>query len=68
MPLRVKKNSIDRSWVFGIVRAESAFIEDISSPVGALGLMQVMPRTGRSVAKKIGIIYQDKNFLLVISF
>ena len=53
-----KKNSIDRSWVFGIVRAESAFIEDISSPVGALGLMQVMPRTGRSVAKKIGI----KNF------
>ena len=53
-----KKNSIDRSWVFGIVRAESAFIEDISSPVGALGLLQVMPRTGRGVAKKIGI----KNF------
>ena len=44
--------------MFGLVRAESAFIEDISSPVGALGLMQVMPRTGRSVAKKIGI----KNF------
>ena len=53
-----KKNNIDRSWVFGVVRAESAFIEDISSPVGALGLMQVMPRTGRSVAKHIGI----KNF------
>ena len=53
-----KRNNIDRSWVFGIVRAESAFIEDISSPVGALGLMQVMPRTGRSVAKQIGI----KNF------
>jgi len=53
-----EKNNIDRSWVFGIVRAESAFIEDISSPVGALGLMQVMPKTGRSVAKMIGL----KNF------
>ena len=58
-----KKNNIDRSWVFGLVRAESAFIEDISSPVGALGLMQVMPRTGKSVAKKIGIKNFKKNKL-----
>jgi len=53
-----KKNNIEQSWVFGIVRAESAFMEDVSSPVGALGLMQVMPRTGKHVAKIIGL----KNF------
>ncbi len=50
-----KKRNIDRSWVFGLARAESAFIEDIRSPAGALGLMQVMPRTGAMTAKSIGM-------------
>ncbi|MBL1142576.1 MAG: transglycosylase SLT domain-containing protein [Proteobacteria bacterium] len=50
-----KKRNLDRSWVFGLARAESAFIEDVKSPAGALGLMQVMPRTGAMTAKKIGL-------------
>jgi len=50
--------NIDSSWVYGLVRAESAFIEDARSPAGALGLMQVMPATGKSTARKIGL----KNF------
>ena len=41
-----KKRNIDPSWMYGLVRAESAFIEDVRSPAGALGLMQVMPKTG----------------------
>jgi len=49
------KRSIDQSWVYGLVRAESAFIEDVRSPAGALGLMQIMPRTGRITAKRIGL-------------
>lgn len=53
-----QKRDIDRSWVYGLVRAESAFIEDVRSPAGALGLMQVMPRTGSMTAKMIGL----KNF------
>ena len=53
-----KERDIDRSWVYGLVRAESAFIEDVRSPAGALGLMQVMPKTGKMTAKKIGM----KNF------
>ncbi len=52
------KRNIDRSWVYGLVRAESAFIEDVRSPAGALGLMQVMPKTGQMTAKRIGL----KNF------
>ncbi len=52
------KRQIDPSWVFGLVRAESAFIEDVRSPAGALGLMQVMPKTGEMTARSIGL----KNF------
>ena len=52
------KRGLDPSWVYGLVRAESAFIEDVRSPAGALGLMQVMPRTGRLTARNIGM----KNF------
>lgn len=52
------KRQLDTSWVFGLVRAESAFIEDVKSPAGALGLMQVMPKTGEMTAKSIGM----KNF------
>lgn len=50
-----KKRGIDQSWMYGLVRAESAFIEDVKSPAGALGLMQVMPRTGKETAKNIGL-------------
>lgn len=50
-----KKRNIDRSWVYGLARAESAFIEDVKSPAGALGLMQVMPKTGEMTAKRIGL-------------
>ncbi len=50
-----KKRNIDPSWMYGLVRAESAFIEDVRSPAGAIGLMQVMPQTGRETAKSIGL-------------
>ncbi len=50
-----KKRNIDPSWMYGLVRAESAFIEDVRSPAGALGLMQVMPKTGKDTAKRIGL-------------
>lgn len=50
-----KKRKLDRSWIYGLARAESAFIEDVKSPAGALGLMQVMPKTGTATARKIGL-------------
>ena len=52
------KRQLDRGWIYALVRAESAFIEDIKSSAGALGLMQVMPATGRETAKRMGL----KNF------
>ncbi len=50
-----QKHNIDAGWIYGLVRAESAFVENIQSPAGALGLMQVMPATGRDTAKRIGL-------------
>lgn len=53
-----EKRHLDPGWMYALVRSESAFIEDIKSPAGAMGLMQVMPQTGKEVARNIGL----KNF------
>ncbi|MCF6254590.1 MAG: transglycosylase SLT domain-containing protein [Thiomicrorhabdus sp.] len=49
-----EKNNIDPAWIYGIMRRESAFSVDIKSPVGATGLMQIMPKTAKYMSKKIG--------------
>jgi soluble lytic murein transglycosylase len=46
---------LDQAWVYGLIRQESRFISDAQSGVGASGLMQVMPSTGKWVAEKIGM-------------
>jgi soluble lytic murein transglycosylase len=39
----------------GLIRQESMFDEDIESRAGAIGMMQVMPATGRELASRLGI-------------
>ncbi len=46
---------LDESWVYGLIRQESRFIQDARSSAGALGLMQIMPATARYVARRIGL-------------
>ncbi len=45
------RQKVEPAWVFGVIRQESTFMPDARSSAGALGLMQIMPRTGRSTAK-----------------
>jgi soluble lytic murein transglycosylase len=45
---------LEPAWVLGLVRQESRFIVDARSSAGAQGLMQLMPRTARYVARRIG--------------
>jgi len=49
-----KDFSVPSELVWGIMRAESQYRKDAISPVGALGLMQVMPFTGYRVANLLG--------------
>lgn len=45
--------------VYGIIRQESAFDITAMSHVGARGLMQLMPATGREVATRLGLGFSD---------
>ena len=46
---------INPAWAFAVIRQESAFTADARSSAGALGLMQLMPRTARQVARSLRI-------------
>jgi soluble lytic murein transglycosylase len=48
-----KTTGIDASWLLAIARQESAFNPSARSQVGAKGLMQIMPATGKLIAKLI---------------
>ncbi len=59
-------NKLDIAWVFAVVRQESAFIHDARSGAGALGLMQLMPRTAREVSRRLhGHSLRSLNSLLL---
>ena len=49
------KRGLPASIIYTLMRSESAFIHDVRSWAGAMGLMQVMPATGQQTAKKIGL-------------
>lgn len=55
---------LDPAWMYAIVRQESAFIPDARSPAGALGLMQIMPGTGRKIARTLNKPLQNRTELL----
>lgn len=57
---------LDPSWVYGVVRQESAFVVDARSSAGALGLMQLMPATGRLTGRKLNIPIRSNRAILNI--
>lgn len=48
------RTGLPEHWVLGLIRAESAWNPYARSPVGARGLMQLMPATAAAVAKSLG--------------
>ena len=57
------KNHLDPAHVYAVIRQESAFNKDARSPAGAMGLMQLMPRTGRATASKNNILLTSTRML-----
>ncbi len=52
---RAAENGLDPSLVLGLIRQESAFNEKARSSAGARGLMQILPSTGKTLARRAGI-------------
>lgn len=55
---------VDQSLVLGVARSESSFMPDVRSSAGAVGLMQLMPATGKEVARKLGVNYRGLKTLV----
>jgi len=49
------RSNLEPAILYSIMRAESAFFDQARSAAGAVGLMQVLPSTGRLVAKDLGM-------------
>ena len=59
------KFNVDPLLVAALIYVESSYKENSISKAGAMGLMQVMPPTGRETAKKLKIKnYANKNLLV----
>ncbi len=57
------QNKLNPVIIYGLIRRESAFNEKARSPTGARGLMQIMPRTGRDIAKNLKERWRGNNSL-----
>ncbi len=58
------RQTLPPAMVYAFIRQESAFMADVRSRAGALGLMQIMPRTGRELMRGMGRKLQSERQLL----
>ena len=59
-----RRTGVDPGWIYGVMRQESAFVPDARSVAGALGLMQLMPRTGRATARRMRLNIRSRSAIM----
>lgn len=57
---RADASGVDPAYVYGLIRQESRFVTDARSHAGASGLMQLMPATARSIARRLGLAFTPR--------
>ena len=60
---KYSENNLQKSLLLGISRKESIFIQYAKSPAGAIGIMQVMPKTAYWILKRTKNKKVSKNYL-----
>ena len=63
-----QKRKLEPEFIYGIIRRESAFNVQARSPVGARGLMQLMPATANQVSRQLNLKQPSKWDLYRASF
>jgi soluble lytic murein transglycosylase-like protein len=63
-----KEHGLDPLLVLSVIQVESDFASNAVSPMGALGIMQVMPATARSISERRGWDWTGENSLFEPSF
>lgn len=58
-----KTFQVSPELIYAIIRQESGFRDDVVSPAGAQGLMQLLPSTAQHIAKRDKIPFLDKKQL-----
>jgi soluble lytic murein transglycosylase len=58
---RARSRSLDAALLAALICQESTFDAGARSPVGAHGLMQIMPATGRLIARTLGVRFRPKS-------
>jgi len=58
-----RRNALDPVLVMALIHVESRFNNFAVSPVGALGLMQILPSTGEELAAELGVAWRGPQTL-----
>ena len=62
--IQARNKAVDPAWIYAVIRQESIFRADARSSAGALGLMQIMPATGRRIASDLRLTPPSRYELL----